>query len=180
MLPIALQEWAAICARLGDGRLMLAVRKGGIHERHGGLFTLEHERFALMPTYLHQDASRLRDSDPLPADPAPGSHHICLWAEAVAIWKVTDRERLDHLELPWTRAELDARFAYRNEPFLFVLALRVHRLAAPVVIPDHASFGGCRSWVPLREPIDEARSTPAIPDPDFSAALTRTRICLET
>ena len=57
-LSHGLQEWAVCCRALGEGRLILTVRKGGIHERGGGLFALEQQRFALMPTYLHQDATR--------------------------------------------------------------------------------------------------------------------------
>lgn len=180
MLSVALQEWAAICDRLGDGSLCLAVRKGGIHERHGGLFALEHERFALLPTYLHQDPSKLRGSPVVPADPSPGTHRLALWAEAAAIWKVTDRRRLDPLDLPWTGAELDARFVYKGQPFLFVVALRVHRLPAVLAVPDHPSYAGCRSWIPLREPIDEAGSAPVIDDAAFATRLQRIATSLQS
>ncbi len=173
MIGVALQEWAAICDRLGTGQLMLAVRKGGIHERHGGFFALEHQRFALMPTYLHQDATRLRDPAPLPTDPKPGHHRITSWAEAAAIWKVTDRQRLYLLDLPWTATELDTRFAYRDQPFLFVLALRVHQLTTPATIPDHASYAGCRSWIPLRNPVDDTGSLPVVDARRFANLLSR-------
>ena len=173
MLSVALQEWAAICDRLGDGNLCLIVRKGGIHERGGGLFALEHDRFALMPTYLHQDAARLRGAPAVPADPSPGQHRLVLWAEAAAIWKVTERPHLDRLDLPWTPAELDARFAYKGQPFLFVIALRVHRLAAPVIIPDQPSYAGCRSWIPLSAPIATAESTPVLAPASFADRLQR-------
>jgi hypothetical protein len=178
-VAVALQEWAAICDRLGDGSLVLTVRKGGVHERGGGLFALDHDRFALMPTYLHQDPARLRGAQAVPTDPSPGSHRIALWAEAARIWKVTDRARLDGLELPWTAAELDARFAYKDQPFLFVLAMRVHRLPAPAVIPDHPSYAGCRSWVPLRHPIDETRSRPVLDDAIFAERISATAAILQ-
>ncbi len=59
-LRIGLQEWA-VCARaLTEGRSVLIVRKGGIHEPRGGLFRPEHDRFALLPTFLHQGPERLR------------------------------------------------------------------------------------------------------------------------
>ena len=76
MPAVALQEWAAICERLGDGRQVCIVRKGGIHERGGGIFALEHDRFALLPTYLHQDAARLRPGTAVPTDPSPGIHRV--------------------------------------------------------------------------------------------------------
>jgi hypothetical protein len=170
-LAVALQEWAAICELLGSGGLMLAVRKGGIHERGGGLFALDYERFALLPTYLHQDAARLRGGIAVSQDPAPGRLRLSLWAEAARIWRVDERARLDGLDLPWTAAELDARFAYRNQPLLFVVALRVHRLPAPVELADHAAYAGCRSWLPLREQIEADGSTAAIDDAAFAARL---------
>lgn len=170
-LAVALQEWAAICGLLGSGGLMLAVRKGGIHERGGGLFALEYERFALLPTYLHQDAARLRPGIAVPEDPAPGSLRLSLWAEAARIWRIDERSRLDGLDLPWTAGELDSRFAYRNQPLLFVVALRVHRLQAPVEIADSPSYAGCRSWLPLREQIDTAGSTAVLDDRAFAARL---------
>jgi hypothetical protein len=173
VIAVALQEWAAICDRLAAGRQILTVRKGGIHERGGGLFALEHDRFALLPTYLHQDASRVHADTPVPTDPSPGMHRIILWAEAVRIWKVTERRRLDAVadDLPWTAAELDARFAYKGQPFLFVVALRIHRLPAVLEIPDHPSYAGCRSWIPLRSPVDIAGSLPVLDDATFARRL---------
>lgn len=171
MVQVALQEWAAICDRLGSGRQILTVRKGGIHEHGGGLFALEHDRFALLPTYLHQDAARLHPGTPVPADPSPGVHRVALWAEAAHIWKVDERRRLDAVadDLPWTAAELDARFAYKGQPVLFVVALRVHRLPAVQDIPDHPSYAGCRSWIPLRAPVDTTGSTPVLDDGFFDS-----------
>jgi hypothetical protein len=176
-LAIGLQEWAVCCRALLDGRLALAVRKGGIHERGGGLFRLEHERFALLPTHLHQDPARL-----LPAfaggcrpDPSPGAIAVAGWAEATRIWKIGDLARVQALgeELAWTPAELAARFAYRDQPWLHVVALRAWRLPAPRVIPDHPSYAGCRSWVPLREPIALAGSSPALGEAAFASRLER-------
>src|SRR5688500_9610008 len=100
-LAVGLQEWAVCCQALWSGRLVLAVRKGGIHERHGGLFTPEHERFALLPTTLHQDASRLRG--PFAAgiaagnDAPPGVIRVTLWAEVAQVWKATDLARVQAL-----------------------------------------------------------------------------------
>jgi hypothetical protein len=173
MPAVALQEWAAICDRLGAGQQILTVRKGGIHERGGGLFALEYARFALLPTYLHQDASRLHPGTPVPVDPSPGVHRIAVWAEATEIWKVTDRRLLDGIadDLPWTAAELDARFAYKGQPVLFVIALRVHRLPTVLEIPDHPSYAGCRSWIPLQTPVDPNGSVPVVDDATFTRRL---------
>lgn len=178
-LAHGLQEWAVVCRALAEGRITLTVRKGGIHERGGGLFTLEQQCFALMPTHLHQDAGRV-----LPAfagdyfaavqnDPTPGAIAIACWAEAVRIWKVGDLERVQALgeELLWNRDELARRFAYRDQPWLYVVALRIHRLLQVAVIPDHPSYAGCRSWIPLKQPLQLGGSQPVLGDRDHAARI---------
>ena len=179
-LSHGLQEWAVCCQALGEGRITLVVRKGGIHERGGGLFSLEQQRFALMPTWLHQDATRV-----LPAyaaliataagDPQPGAIAIGLWAEASRIWKATALARVQALggELLWNADELARRFAYRDQPWVYVVALRIHRLPAPVVIADHPSYAGCRSWIPFKETVPTAGSLPVLDDGAHAARLAR-------
>jgi hypothetical protein len=178
-LAIGLQEWAACCRALAGGRLLLAVRKGGIHERHGGLFAPEHERFALLPTRLHQDVKRLREpfrTDLDAGDAAPtGFIGVAAWAQVHRVWKATDLDRVLALgeELAWTADELAARFRYREQPFLFVLALRVWRLPTRQDIADLPAYAGCRSWIPLRDSVDTAASIPAIADDLFATRLAR-------
>ena len=55
----ALKDWAVICRALAEGRQALVLRKGGIAE-HSGDFTLEHDRFWLFPTYVHQQRAGIR------------------------------------------------------------------------------------------------------------------------
>jgi hypothetical protein len=177
-LNIALQEWAVACSAMGDGRLLLSVRKGGIHEQSGGFFRPEHDRFLLMPTYLHQDASRVQPAfaaEVDKADPAPGSHEFSLWAEVATVWKVTDLTLVQSLgpDLLWSDLELATRFAYRNEPWLYVLALRIMRLPTPVIIPDLPAYAGCRSWIPLQSQISLAGSTPVVSTGRFEIRLER-------
>lgn len=179
-LAIALQEWAVCCTALGDGRVVLAVRKGGIHEQGGGFFTPEHNRFVLMPTYLHQEPMRLQqtfvaDHAAVKVDPAPGSHRLSLWAEVATVWKVTDLTLVQSLgpELLWSADDLATRFAYRDEPFLYVLALRVMRLPTPITIADVPAYAGCRSWIPLQQPIDLTGSKPVVSTGRFEIRLDR-------
>jgi len=183
-LAIGLQEWAVVCSALLAGRLMVSVRKGGIHERQGGLFTPEYSRFALVPTHLHQRADRLQPTyaalmagDP----PAPGTIPVSGWCTVERVWKATDLVRIRALgsELAWTAAELASRFAYRDQPFLYVLALRAWRLPAIQTIIDHPSYAGCRSWIPLHESIPTNLSTPAIGEADFAMRLHQITAILE-
>ena len=179
-LNVGLQEWAGICRALGDGRLVVSVRKGGIHERGGGLFAPEHERFALLPSYLHQDQARVTapfaaDILETRVDPQVGVHRVAVWAEIVKVWKVTELTDLMSLgpELLWTPHELETRFAYRDQPWLYVLAMRVMRFPALVAIPDHPSYAGCRSWIPLQAPIATSGSVPVVSAGYFEARLDR-------
>ena len=180
MLTVGLQEWAATCQALGDGRLTLLIRKGGIHERQGGLFVPEHERFALMPTHLHQEASRVAptyaaDVEAHRVPPLPGRIRIELWAEVVRTWRCTNLDGVLALgpELMWTPAEVAKRFAYRDQPWLHVLALRVFRLPQPVVIDDDPAYAGCRSWLTLTAPIATEGSVPVMDVGRFESRLER-------
>ena len=178
-LSHGLQEWAVACRALEAGHITLLVRKGGIHERGGGLFELSHQQFVLMPTYLHQQAERLHPSfageyfSEVATDPQPASIAIRTWATAVHIWQVNDLLRVQSLgtELLWSADELATRFAYRDQPWLYVVALRVYRLPSPCIIADHPSYAGCRSWIPLQSPITTAQSQPVIDDETHAARL---------
>jgi len=179
MLTHALQEWAGVCEALGDGRLLLTARKGGIHERGGGLFTPEHQRFALLPSFLHQAPERLQPvfavDLPRLTPPPAGILRISLWAEVTQVWKAQELLSLQALgpELPWTPAELATRFQYRGQPFLYLLALRIHRLPRPVEIADDPAYAGCRSWIGLREAIPTTGSIPVIHTGEFGIRQAR-------
>ena len=166
----ALAEWASVCAALLAGTVVLTVRKGGIHERGGGLFAPEHDRFLLLPTFEHQAAERLRV--PLAdAPPPPGMRLIPGRAEVVRVWRLTAAASLAAIagELPFTQAECAARLAYRGEPLLHVLALRVVRFAAPLAIPDCPAYAGCRSWIGLRDVGQEPEGAPVLSAPELAA-----------
>lgn len=185
-LWVGLQEWAVICRALGAGELCAVVRKGGIHEARGGLFELQQPRFLLLPTWLHQDAARLQESwrgrlGALGPDPDPEHLRIDCWAEAAAVWKLSDPRRLPALAaaLPWSEDELRRRFRYREEPWLALVALRIHRLPATVVRPFLPRYRGCRSWIPLAEPVALEGSTPVLDDPTWAARLAELRTLAE-
>jgi len=178
-LRIGLQEWSVCVQALERGRSCVLIRKGGIHEPRGGLFTPEHERFALLPSYLHQAAERLHPEyggeflAQSVRTAQPGVIPVTIWAAVARVWKCTELARVQALgaELPWSAAEIATRFAYRQQPFLFVLALRVQRLPTLLALPDRPSYGGCRSWISLEDPVPTEGATPVISDADWSARL---------
>jgi hypothetical protein len=61
-LNIGLKEWAAVCTALETGRQMVLLRKGGIYES-AGEFEIEHRRFFLFPSYLHQKPDQIKPTD---------------------------------------------------------------------------------------------------------------------
>ena len=177
-LPLpALKEWDAQCRALTLGYSALLLRKGGILETHEG-FEVEHRRFLLYPTFLHQNAGELRP-DFLPLlrpDPAPGTLTLPALAEVVQVWKVENLERALALE-PYQALNAGAiqrRFRYRNRPWLHALLLRVSPLLPPLELNETPGMLGCLSWVPLPEMSAPVLAAPALPETrlnQFSAQL---------
>ena len=183
MLDIALKEWAVVCDLLLEGRLAILLRKGGIHEAEGpGRFTLEHDRFLLFPSWLHQKPAMLK---PVWSDRVtmfgqePQKITFQGWAEISAIWKVRERSQLDAMDDVhcWTGAHLDMRWSYRPENPLYVMAVRVYRLADHRIkaIHNNPEYSGCKSWVPLRpgDEADVADSTCVLDEEAFSGVTDR-------
>jgi hypothetical protein len=170
---VALKEWAVVCAALRDGRQGLLLRKGGVREANPGReFAVEHRAFALLPTHFHaQDAGRARDLIPAVhaelaelRPPPAGLLHIDLHAEVTGVWHLGELAPLLALagRHVLSEAAVVDRFNYRR-PGLWVLQLRVRRLARTIELSDRPGYAGCASWVHLDAAIgDEAE--PALTD----------------
>ncbi len=168
MLSIAFKEWAVICEALAEGRQSLILRKGGISE-DGGVFRPEHSEFLLYPTYFHEHRAGIKPAF-LPlleradaAKPAAGTvrfTHFVRVESVSHIAKLDDALTLDSL-YAWTPDVVTQRFHYRT-PGLFVLNVRVFRLARPVEVTERPEYAGCKTWVTLDTPIDTDSATPAL------------------
>ncbi len=178
-LQHALKEWAVICRALAEGRQALLIRKGGIAESSGA-FEVEHQRFWLFPTYVHQQnagivpeaASLLEQVD---ADrPPSGIVRLTHFAEAVGIYQI--RELTDAWKLAgmhcWSHETVQSRFEYRR-PGLFVLAVRVYHAPQVFDLPDTAEYAGCRSWVELDRALPTTGATPVLDEQTFAGVLRR-------
>ncbi|HZV05211.1 MAG TPA: DUF1802 family protein [Gemmataceae bacterium] len=173
----ALKEWAVICRALADGRQALLLRKGGIAEKSGE-FEVEHRRFWLFPTYVHQQHDGIvPEAAPLleqaEADrPPPGIVRLTHFAEAAGIYHI--RELADALKLSglhcWSQQTVQARFEYRG-PGLYVLAVRVYRVAQAFGLPDTTEYAGCRSWVELDRALPTEGATPVLSEEAFAEVL---------
>ncbi len=170
MLPHAFKEWAVICRALAEGQQALILRKGGIAET-AGAFEIEHTRFWLFPTYVHQQREGIR-AEALPmlaqaeADRPPlGIVRLSPFAEITGIYHVHDLTLallLAHLHF-WSEETVRKRFDYRL-PGLYVLPVRVYRAAEVHELPDTAQYQGCRSWVDLGRDLSTANAAPVLPE----------------
>ena len=170
MLQHAFKEWAVICRALAEGRQALIMRKGGIEEP-AGTFHLEHRRFWLYPTYVHQQRAGIRpEALPLLEQaeaerPLAGVVRLAHLAEVAGIYQLHNLDAalaVDRLHL-WSEETVRNRFAYRR-PGLNVLPVRVYRAAQAVELPEDPSYAGCRSWVDLGHPLPTEGAAPVLSD----------------
>jgi hypothetical protein len=170
-LTVGLKEWAVLDSALESGRQILLLRKGGISESIGG-FQLEHSEFVIFPTYLHQNATMLKSpwaGKVARVDAEPGTIRITIAAEVTDILRVRDRKQIDALDDQhiWLPPLIDMRFNYRPENPLYLILIRASRLPQPVTIDNTPAYAGCKSWVPLSNPIPTVGATPVLSDADF-------------
>ncbi|MDQ3280108.1 MAG: DUF1802 family protein [Acidobacteriota bacterium] len=155
----ALKEWSTVIAALGSGEQILLIRKGGIADPS---FGVEAERFYLYPTYFHQGESDARPRV-----------EITHWCEVVRTWTVGDRETLERLAslVAIPRETLDARYRFRPDQALYVLAVRTWELARATQVEYRDIYGGCKSWISVDEEIDVEGSRRVLSDGELEARI---------
>jgi hypothetical protein len=163
----ALKEWAAIVHALLEGEQIIDVRKGGIRE-DGRHFDVTTRRCWLSPTAEHQHAELLKPAYAHwveLADASAVGQPVTLhgWADIVDIATITEPEHLDALDskLVWSRDYVESRFKWKRRDPLWVLVMRVHRLAEPVTVTWNDEYGGCTSWVDYAGLPDDPASLPS-------------------
>jgi hypothetical protein len=176
----AFKEWAVIVHALLEGEQILDVRKGGLVE-DGRRFGIQSRRVWLYPTAEHQRPELLKPAYRSTVDLATGSPvgepiRFDGFADIVGTATITDPDELAALDskLIWTLDYAESRLHWKKRQPLWVLAMRVHRLVEPLEVPWREEYGGCTSWVDLRDPLpdpDELPSEPALSDIAFAARL---------
>jgi hypothetical protein len=173
-LHVGLKEWAAVCSALGDGRQILLLRKGGIHES-AGKFELEHSQFVLFPTFLHQEPAMVKPAEQgrvnrLQAEPS--QVELSLAGEVTDILRLQSREQMDALEELhiWTPPLIDMRYNYRPQNPLYLMLVRAWRLPQPMTIENTPEYAGCKSWVPFSKPVPRVGVRPVLTDEQYAAA----------
>jgi hypothetical protein len=173
----AFKEWAVICQALGSGRQALILRKGGIAEESGA-FRVEHERFWLYPTWVHQQTEGIVSAalplweEAVASRPPEGILHLRHFAEVVRVFEVRElalAERLAGMHC-WSPEAVRMKFAYRR-PGLWVLSVRIFLLPQPHVVPERDAYAGCRSWVELDEELSTDGAAAVLPDDVFARGL---------
>ena len=181
----ALKEWAVLVDAMMRGELVAMVRKGGIREQRAG-FSVRHDRFLLYPTFFHEKVNELapRYAASLETSharkPEAGTIRIEAVADVVGVWQVTELAALRAIEgehgMSWPAVE--SRFHYKNKPGVQVIAVRVSKLAVPVVVPETRRYLGCVSWVELDDAIDVSNATPVLDDAALMMRVARLKNAL--
>jgi len=155
----ALKEWANVIDSLGRGEQVILIRKGGIADPH---FGIEADRFYLYPTYFHQG-----ETDPRTRVA------ITHWVEVVRTWSIRELELLERLQafVDIPRETLEARYRFRPDQALYVIAVKTFALPKPVEIAYSDEYGGCRSWISVDDEIDTEGSRAVLGDAELQAKL---------
>ena len=170
-IQVGLKEWASVCNALHTGQQMILLRKGGISET-AGEFTVEHAQFLMFPTYLHQKLAMLKP--PFRAGfeeraEEPGEVNLAVAGIVTDIIRLQTRAQMDLIDdlHIWTPPLIDMRFNYRPENPLYLMLDRAYPLPHSTTIQHRPAYAGCKSWVPLDQPIDTKNAKPAISDADY-------------
>jgi hypothetical protein len=170
----ALKEWAVAVNALESGKTIMLLRKGGIHEQ-GGRFQVAHDRVLLYPTYEHQQSFLLKSEYSHLVHPVTSGWHpetvpISSWADITDILPVVDESIVSDI-LPfhiWNEYFISDRLKWKPRQPLYILLLRVYRLAATQEIPYVPIYGGCKSWIDLQQPIEITNSEPVLSNGRYS------------
>ncbi|WP_199615667.1 DUF1802 family protein [Paenibacillus alkalitolerans] len=173
---IALKEWASAIEAFTDGRQIIALRKGGIHEETRE-FKLESDSFLFFPAYEHQKEHLIKEqyrhyvSDVMRRRaPDDQTFEIRAWAEVVEDVPIRDENQLKAIDdfHIWTDDYAQERLRWKRTQPLHCLLLRVHVLERPVTVYNDAAFTGCKSWIRLELPAVLPDSRPAMSGETFS------------
>ena len=172
-LTMALKEWSVAVDAIAQGETILLLRKGGIKEEKGR-FVAAAERVVLLPTFEHQKPELLKPQYQSAVQPVTSGWHpnaltLKAWAEITDIFLTDDAEKVEALSEfhIWQPNLAQARLKWKAKQPLYVLTLRAYRFKQPITLPWDEDYGGCRSWVTLKEHIATEESEAAIAHKDY-------------
>ena len=169
-LTHALKEWAIAVDALAAGKTIMLLRKGGIREDHKN-FQVQHQRVWLYPTYEHQKPHLLKPEYATKLTIVESGWHpetvmIRSYAEITQVLSVNTLETLQALQPYhiWNEQMVRDRLKWKASQPLSVLLLRVYNLPQPLSMTYDSSYGGCKSWIDLVEPISLVGLPPILDD----------------
>ncbi|MGA9377953.1 MAG: DUF1802 family protein [Phormidium sp.] len=171
----ALKEWAVAVDALEAGETILLLRKGGIREE-GNHFKVAHNEVLLYPTFEHQKADLLKPEyadqvTPVRSGWHPETIRIGAWAKITDILMVNFEPSIKAL-LPfhvWNEKFVSDRLKWKARQPIYILLLRTYKLSQPQEIAYLDEYGGCKSWIDLKEDISVANTTPVLTDTDYNS-----------
>ena len=177
----ALKEWAVAVDTLEQGKMIMLLRKGGIHEQ-GGRFKVAHDRILLYPTHEHQQPFLLRHDyadrvTPVTSGWHPETIRIGSWAEITDILPVSEEPIVKAL-LPfhiWNEQFISDRLKWKPRQPLYILLLRTYKLAQVQTILYRSEYGGCKSWIDLAEEIAIDDAVPVLSDAEYTQLVAEIR-----
>ena len=111
----------------------------------------------------------------LAAKPSDDVVRIDAWAEVTDLFLTHDLDAMLALSelYAWSEDYIRMRMAYKPRKPMNVVIVRAHRLPRAVDVAVEEHFAGCKSWVPLDEPISLDGSTQALDDDEHNARVER-------
>lgn len=169
-----------MCNALRSGQQSVLLRKGGIIEETRD-FKLVEKRFVLYPTYEHQNLESVQEpyregfEQTLDEQPPSSIVRIDAWAEVTDLFLTHDIDALLSLSelYAWSEEYIRMRMAYKPRKPMNVVIVRAHKLPHATDVPVEEHFAGCKSWVPLENPIALDSSTAALDDDEHRARVER-------
>ena len=179
MVTWALKEWDAAVTALLKGQTILLLRKGGIREQQGQ-FSVVTRQVLLLPTFEHQKQGLIKPEfqglvQPAPTEDKAESVNFAGWAEITHGFTLPSTEAALDLvpDLIWTGQFVQERLQWQSERPLYGLLLRAYQFNAPISLPGHSGYRGCRSWVELGQSVSVEDSVPVLADADYQHRVSR-------
>ena len=175
----ALKEWATVVKALENGNQTVLLRKGGILETASG-FNLEAKKFALFPTYEHQENASLKSqyfvylADARENMPKNGYNRITSIAEVIEEKDMTSMEKIEELS-PfhiWSDNYMVERMNWMPEKPMKAVFLKVFTISS-TEIPVLPDYQGCKSWIELNVNIETGK--PVLSEAELQQKLSEFR-----
>ncbi|MEM6611918.1 MAG: DUF1802 family protein [Cyanobacteria bacterium P01_C01_bin.72] len=181
-LTHALKEWAIAVDALSQGKMIMLLRKGGIRERG---FQVKHSPVWLYPTYEHQKPNLLKPEYATQVTPVASGWHpetvtIKSCGEITETILVSSKAQIAALQSyhVWNEQMVGDRLKWQPRMPLAVLLLRVYCLPKPKTIVYDSAYGGCKSWIELKETISSDNLRPVLEDDEFSQQIEQIKTAI--